>query len=142
MPHRDAISLAVAAMREALSLPPDDPARLLAIADAYALLAQAVSTGITGLLNFLEEHMGVLMRAQEQRANALHQEVRALSASFGEMRGAFADHDQASVYYRKATDDRLDAVEATQQVQDEQQQRIFKEMAKIRQQLPTGRQEA
>lgn len=142
MPHRDAISIAVTAMREALALPADDPARLLAIADAYALLAQAVSTGITGLLQFLEEHMGVLMRRQDERANALQQDVRSLSASFGEMRGAFTDHDQASVYYRKATDERLDAVEATQQAQGEQQQRILKEMAEIRQQLLAGRQEA
>jgi hypothetical protein len=112
MPHRDAMTVAVAAMEAALNLPSDDPARLGAIATAYGLLANAVSVGFTGLLAFLEEHMGVLMAAQEARAAALHTEIRVISTNIAQLRMDLGNHEQRSIYHRTATDERLTAAEA------------------------------
>jgi ribosome-associated translation inhibitor RaiA len=132
-----AIEQSLADMDAALLAPATDADRLTHIRDANAAQAWAI---FDAMLSFLDQHITKLMRYEDHRFERQHRENALLLATVKQFQTDVTDQLQGIVFdvaaktgepYH-ALERRVAALETQQQTQDEQQQRIFKEMASLR----------
>jgi hypothetical protein len=147
-PHNDELQAAVEGIVDAFALPPTEE-RTQAILAAYLEHDRARANALMGTIN----HLAVVF---DQAQRKLHHEIRQMSElltssleplidrlhTISNQQMAHLEMLYQQADYASTLDVRLTAIEERQQSQDDQQQRILKEMAEIRQQLAQHRTES